>query len=341
MPRSSTLTLVVPRLFERLEDHSVDPLSSTDSVLAAIAGRGHLERRWHADSFEQARLKPWQRGLLHALQLDEGACPSAALSAVGAGITATDDSRDWLHAEPIHLAVGMKEVTLVPLTFTASLTKEERDALSTRLQEHITNEGFELRPTASSEWLVGSTRPFNVQSVCTEYAMRSEWNAVLPKGEGSGHIRRLMTELQMLLHDHPINEARALRNVPSVNALWLWGSGVAAAARKAGKSHACFGDNDYLRGICSVNGWNAPSYDVSVDAAIGQAKQDQTTVFVLTNLLAADFDTRWLAPAVAALKRDAISRLELVIDEWHLTIDRWQLRKFWRGALPLDSWARA
>jgi hypothetical protein len=342
MPRTSTLTLVAPRLFEHLRHRSVGPPLSKDSILEVIAGRGHLERRWHADSFEQARLKPWQRGLLNALELDERSYPSASLSALGVGISGMrDGTGDWFHAEPIHLAAGMKDVTLVPLRLAAALTTEERRALTSTLQEHLTNDGCDLHPNASNEWLLGSTRPFNVQTVCAEYAMRNEWSAVLPQGAGAGQVRRLMTELQMLLHDHPINEARVARGVPTVNALWLWGNGAVGSARDVAQSRACYGGDDYLRGICKANRWHAPPSNASIDSALAQVQNGTAIVYVVTDPVATEFEERWLSPSLAALKRGAIARLELVIDEWHLTIDRWQLRKFWRGASPIDAWAHA
>lgn len=38
-------------------------------------------------------------------------------------------------------------------------------------------------------------------------------------------IRNLSNEIQMLLHKHPVNEARTAAGKPTVNALWLWGNG--------------------------------------------------------------------------------------------------------------------
>src|SRR5262245_24399271 len=102
MPRTATLTLVVPHLFARVRDR---PVASSLSALAMLAGRGDLERKWHADSFAHARLKPWQRGLLQALALEARDHPSASLSALGAGISESEQgAQDWMHAEPIHLA---------------------------------------------------------------------------------------------------------------------------------------------------------------------------------------------------------------------------------------------
>ncbi len=47
-------------------------------------------------------------------------------------------------------------------------------------------------------------------------------SAYLPDGEDSGQLRRLMTELQMLLHAHPVNEERERLGKLPVNSLWFW-----------------------------------------------------------------------------------------------------------------------
>jgi hypothetical protein len=43
----------------------------------------------------------------------------------------------------------------------------------------------------------------------------------LPQGADLKHWQRLLTELQMLLHSHPVNAARAQRGAPPINSFWL------------------------------------------------------------------------------------------------------------------------
>lgn len=335
MSKASSLTVVVPRLLERLHSESA-PLAD-DSCVALLAGRGDIARRWQAADVEDARLKPWQRGLLAMLQLDAKCHPSAPLTALG--LRAASECVDWLHAEPIHLAAGLNEVALVPLRPELELSDRERDAMTAVLREHAAAEGWTLQPSARA-WLIGSPRAFDVRTVTPEFAARHEWNAVLPQGPEASRIRRMMTELQMLLHEHPANATRAARGTPAVNSLWLWGNGAARPQREV-RPPVCVGMNDYLRGICALNGWPTPHEPTSVDAVLASAQAGEAIVCVLEDAEPARFEREWLVPFVAALKRERIERLELVLDEWLLTIDRWRLRRFWRRPLPLAAWAAA
>lgn len=49
----------------------------------------------------------------------------------------------------------------------------------------------------------------------------------LPQGEGSEQYHRLLSELQMVLHEHDVNRAREEAGQRPVNSLWIWGGGVA------------------------------------------------------------------------------------------------------------------
>lgn len=69
----------------------------------------------------------------------------------------------------------------------------------------------------------------------------------LPAGDAlAGHLG-LSGEIQMCLHQHPLNSARAERGQLPVNTLWLWGGGEAPAASDLGLP-ALFSDDPLLRG---------------------------------------------------------------------------------------------
>ncbi|RBJ96936.1 hypothetical protein BRO05_14140, partial [Xanthomonas oryzae pv. oryzae] len=48
----------------------------------------------------------------------------------------------------------------------------------------------------------------------------------LPAGESGRRWRALLTEAQVLLHQHPWNEGRVASGKPAINSLWFWGGGV-------------------------------------------------------------------------------------------------------------------
>lgn len=57
----------------------------------------------------------------------------------------------------------------------------------------------------------------------------SDIGEVLPGGPGARDLRRLGSEFELWLHDHPLNAARQRSNLPSISTLWIWGGDDEAA----------------------------------------------------------------------------------------------------------------
>ena len=159
MPRPFRLTLIAPDLLAGARTDS----SANHALLARIASRGQVTHRWLATTAEQGRFRPWQRALLNALSLDESAHPSAATSALGAGLDSV--GRDWLHAQPVHLAAGLNEVTLVPLRGEMALSSGELTALAPTLREHLAETEGRFHQTPANQWLIESPNEWKVRTV--------------------------------------------------------------------------------------------------------------------------------------------------------------------------------
>lgn len=233
MSQSSWLTVIVPGIGAQLAQ-AAQAQSVRWPQLARLAGRGSVQQEWDRRD-PNAALRPWQRGLLAALGLPAAQFPSAAVSATGNSDALAGGF--WLHAEPVHFVAGLDRLSFLPLNGDARVSDAERVALEPVLAEHLAASGFALH-SGAGEWLVRSDRVLAVQTACPEAAAANELERVMPHGPDGGEVRRLMTELQMLLHDHPVNEARARRGLPAINAVWLWGSGVVVSAAQASASPA-------------------------------------------------------------------------------------------------------
>ena len=90
---------------------------------------------------------------------------------------------------------------------------------------HLGGDGLALEAVAPTLGLLALPRAVEAQTHDPAPLAGREAGAWLPSGADGGWLRRLMTEAQMLLHDHPVNAAREARGEAPVNGLWLWGSG--------------------------------------------------------------------------------------------------------------------
>jgi hypothetical protein len=247
-----------------------------------------------------------------------------------------------LHLELVHLAAGLNHLSLVELAAELQATPAERAALEPLLREHLQAHGARWHALPSGHWLVGLPLGAQLRTVCPAAAAANELELAMPQAEGGAVLRRLMTELQMLLHEHAVNQERERRGWPAANALWPWGNG--ALVRQAPRAlPAAFGTHDYLCGIYRHYGSTVQRVPSSagelLEALRSRAQPGATPALVVLEASGlAHFEQQWLVPLVRALRTRRLSRLDLILDGWHLGIDRRGLRRFWRRPLPPGSW---
>ncbi len=127
----------------------------------------------------------------------------------------------WLRVEAVHLQV--RREGLVPMMGAAvAMTAAEAAALHAGLTEHF-GAALPLVATPGGDWYWPRTTPLGLD--------------LPPPGAATGRAlappsirwmigwQKLMNEIQMLLHDHPVNRAREAAGQPAINSLWLWGEG--------------------------------------------------------------------------------------------------------------------
>lgn len=77
-------------------------------------------------------------------------------------------------------------------------------------------------------------------------------DTVLPAEEASRRWRQLLNEVQMLLHDHPVNTEREQRGEPTLNGLWFWGGGPLSGTSLPAQS--VVGKDSLSRGLARLGG---------------------------------------------------------------------------------------
>lgn len=151
--------------------------------------------------------------------------PLAPMTLEADGATAGDDY--WLRADPVHLHVMRDRIALVEPRLD-DLTHDETLALASAIQAHF-GMAFDLRVPHPQRGYLRQARPLRLDTTPPSLAAGRAIDAALPRGEDAAGLKTLLNELQMLLHAHPVNQAREARGALPVNSLWIWGGGVRPA----------------------------------------------------------------------------------------------------------------
>jgi len=208
------LTLFIPDL---LPPDGIEAAYSGDGpapLLRSMLGRSELQRfaaidteAWLCQAFEVEPRDDW---------------PVAALTAAVDGMAAETDW--WLRADPVHLQMQRNTTRLLAAP-ALTLTDEEAAVYTKTLNEHFGSDGITITAAHPVRWYIRQTETSAVTSpTLSAVAGRPQRGAPLA-GSQASRWHRVLTEAQMVLHEHPLNAAREARGLPVVNSLLLWGGG--------------------------------------------------------------------------------------------------------------------
>ncbi|HST02544.1 MAG TPA: hypothetical protein VLJ84_12880 [Usitatibacter sp.] len=232
--------------------------------------------------------------------------PSAAISRIGEGGEAEGQ---WLRADPVHLRVENDGLVLHDPA-ALSLTLDEAEALAAALARQLAADGLAFEVLAPGRWYV-RYRGEAPRTVALADAFGRNIFGLLPKGSGDLSWANLLTEAQMVLAGHAVNEARN----PPVNSVWFWGEGAAPPAL-AHRYDVIYAEDPFPRGVARLSGARAEPAPARMETLL--ANPDESALVVIESLTVplhrADTDA-WLA-AAARLDADWFAGLGEAISRW-------------------------
>jgi hypothetical protein len=203
------------------------PLWATGQALSAPPALDALLARMRPAGFIEADdacpATPFEIALAraHGLPGEPGRVPWAAFESGAAGTPCA-----WL--APCHWQLGMDQARLLDPAELA-LAEGESRALLAAVQPLLAEDGVTLTCARPDAWLaqgelLRGLRTWSMQRALHRRLTR-EMLALAPAPAQDVRLRRLQAEVQMLLHGHPVNEARERQGRWPVNALWIAGAG--------------------------------------------------------------------------------------------------------------------
>jgi hypothetical protein len=321
----------------------VPGLLATDAGARLPALELLLARGRRADS-AGASLEAW---LAEGFGLEAGPLPAGipigALTLLASG--RDPGSASWARADPVHLRLLRDRMVIVPAAAFA-LSGEEAAGLCETLNAHFAGR-LEIEPAAPERWCARLAAAIALDDASPlDVAGR-----VLAPGKADA----LLNEIQMVLHEHPVNEAREARGEPAVNSLWLWGAGPLPRGA-SGPWQSVTSDEPASLGLARATALRSRPLPASADAWLDRLPEDGRHLVVLDSLRAPlalsdpalparllDLEAKWFAPLLAALRAGRIGMLTVHVPDagasWE-TI-RADLRRFWKRPKPLARWMRA
>lgn len=248
--------------------------------------------------------------------------PVAPISLVNDGDNPGD--RYWLRADPVHLEPRRDALVLTDPTL-LNITNDEAEKISVTLKQHLAQDDCVFASPHPARWYLGLAAAPKVQTTALADAIGRDTRHFMLAGTDALRWQRTMTELQMLLHSHPVNAEREARGQFPINSLWPWGGGIMPPAGKS-QYRAIWSDDDMVRALachvhCDVRNtpaiFNHVASDISVNAnelIVLNAPSDAMRRGdpgawrdAITHL-----ETNWFAPLLASLKSRTLTEINIV-----------------------------
>jgi len=231
----------------------------------------------------------------------------------------------WLRADPAWIRPDINGARLFAWGDALQLDADEAAELLRPLKPLFGDAGLPIDAPTPGRWYLrlppGTPLPV---FVAPDEALGADLFDHLAEGPDARRWRTLLSEAQIVLHNHPRNGDRVARGLPPVNSLWFWGAGVLPDQVRAGVAEVQTQD-DAVAAMAAAGGarvatprvFAVPDADLLVDL---RAARD-------LRQLADD----WFAPAVAALQAGMLSAVTLDLADGHRFVlrrpQRWRL---WR-----------
>lgn len=320
----SVVTLLIPAYTPNVrhqDDAEQDSVQSPTSVT-------NLE--FSTDQLQQ----PWQSQLAQCLGLDtlNGLyLPSAVL-----GLPAQSTSRSAEHsqssiypvrADPIYLKADRDNATLIPPEQLA-LSEAEADELLSALNDFVQDDGLVFVRQGVDEWFMSGLSANALRSYPPSFLANRNASSFLPDGDAAKPWRRLMTEIQMLFHTHPVNLQREKRGLMPVNSVWFWGGAPLPIASDSLHDTIVYADN--AQAVQLAEYLEVPRLPLSaVNDAIADLPAEKQMVIIDTRIvqawLRADsqlleqaierVNEQWLAPLSQLVAVGQLERIELLTED--------------------------
>ena len=272
--------------------------------------------------------------------------PVAALTALVDGC-AEEGSGLRLRADPVHLRADIADLVLFDAAEIV-VAPGEAEALARTVNDALGPHGPCIDAAHPHRWYVALDAPARIETTPLSRAAGAPVSEALPRGPDAARWHRWMNEVQMALHECPVNVERERRGAAPVNSVWVWGAGDLPPAGGASAPFArVWTDDALLQGLARRSGVERGAHPAGAQEWLDGDPRPGVHLAVFDDLYPAvrraDVDAwregvahlsrSWAQPLLGALDRGVVARVSIHDERGHrFTATRRGRFRWWRRA---------
>ncbi len=327
------------------------PARLSDAARASLPRLPRLEQ-WLTRGDFKAGSDDWRQYLQrHMSETAAREAPPASVAA--AAVPGVPRDLPVWFATPVHLVAGLDTVRLHP-TGLLEVSEEAQHLLVRDFARVFTGSGWSLHATGRREMLLAGGVAFGpgaLRSHDPALWLGADPRRGLPAGPGASALARLGAEIEMWLHEHPVNQARQERALLTVTGLWIWGGGERKIEARPGTvtqpavAAVAWADDLFVDGLATLTGCTLAALPPCWPASAGMKSTPDTDRLVVCELRTEPgehtlemLERRWIAPALEHWRAGAWHSATLLAGACAVTLKRGALRWRWRGVRRNRPW---
>ncbi|KXK45641.1 hypothetical protein [Nitrosomonas europaea] len=261
----------------------------------------------------------------------------------------------WLRADPVHLRVENNHILLGDNQI-LNISLKEATSFADSINEFFSDEGVTLLPLHSDRWYVKCDETPELQTFLLSQVVGKNINDLLSRGKEGAIWNSRINEIQMFLHEHPLNRNREIQGELPVNSIWIWGGGVRPSEVRTSYT-GIWGNHVLVHALAEMGKVMCHDLPENADEVLNHSGNSGEQLIVLDNLQKyacyrdaynwrnelMKMERDWFDPLFQALKKRQIQQLKLTIVNESSTKDfvltPGSLWKFWAAVRPLGTYS--
>lgn len=202
--------------------------------------------------------------------------PVAALTHVSDRDEAPEDDYFWLRSDPVTLWADMARVFMTSHGF-ADLDPYERNEIENCIRTVLLEEGIDLHADHPERWCIALNEPLDFEFTPLDSALGMDLADALPGHPQAQYWRRVLNEIQVALHNCPVNVRRRQTGRQQINSVWFWGGGLIPDAAPRDLIDTVYSNQPVTRGLAIINDCRLKEQRL---AARGEFKRDGRSILI-------------------------------------------------------------
>jgi hypothetical protein len=276
------------------------------------------------------------RFALFGIQPDE-LLPVAALTHVSDRNKRPDDNYYWLRSDPVTLWADMAQVFMTSHGF-ADLDPYERNEIENCIRSVLMEEGIDLHGDHPERWCIALNGPLEFEFTSLDDALGMDMVDAMPEHPEARFWRRILNEIQVALHNCPVNIKRRQGGKQEINSVWFWGGGFIPEAAPHDLIDSVYSNNPVTRGLAIINDCRLKNQAVAAKENFSRDGRSVLIDWVPVSQYAVEELEQLESLTRQLLKLADQGKLELCLyagDGQGRKYDRKSHRRFWKRKSPL------